>query len=251
MRKLRRITEAEVIAEFLKNEFYQEEFHRDRENFEQLVLEANVTNETENALRRALLFRRRGHMWRELPADTQWWEVEIELSDLNLIRVFPRAQWRRVADGSFLLRDIVQRIRNVHFSGRTRDFISKVQALSYRIRAEKDTSSVMLIGIDEKKPFTILEGNHRLTAALLGGQSLLETRFRVLCGFSENMVQSCWYETNLANLWRYGKNRLRNLFYDRDADISLVLNDAMQVSPDSVTVSGQKVVPGSAGPKSA
>ena len=152
MRKLRRITEAEVIAEFLKNEFYQEEFHRDRGNFEQLVLEANITNETENALRRALLFRRRGHMWRELPADTQWWEVEIEVKDLNLVRVFPRAQWRRVADGSFLLRDIVERIRTVRFSGRTRDFISKVQALSYRIRAEKDTSSVMLIGIDEANP---------------------------------------------------------------------------------------------------
>ena len=252
MRKLRRITEAEVIAEFLKNEFYQEEFHRDRENFEQLVLEANVTNETENALRRALLYRRRGHMLRELPEDTQWWEVEIELTDLNLVRVFPRAQWRRVADGSFLLRDIVQRIRTVHFSGRTRDFISKVQALSYRIRIEKDTSSVMLIGVDEKKPFTILEGNHRLTAALLGGQSLLESRFRVLCGFSPNMMQSCWYETNLKNLWRYGKNRLRNLFYDKDADISRVLNEAMQVPPNSVEVSGQKaVVPGSAGQKSA
>jgi hypothetical protein len=251
MRKLRRITEAEVIAEFLKNEFYQEEFHRDRGNFEQLVLEANITNETENALRRALLFRRRGHMWRELPLDTQWWEVEFEISDLNLIRVFPRAQWRRLADGSFLLRDIVERIRSRRFSGRTRDFISKVQALSYRLRAEKDMSSVMLIGVDDASPFTILEGNHRLTAALLAGQGALQNNFRVLCGFSTNMAQSCWYETNLENLWRYGKHRLRNLFYDKDADISRVLNEALQVPPNTVEVSGRKVVPGSAGPKSA
>jgi hypothetical protein len=250
MRKLRRITEAEVIAEFLKNEFYQEEFHHDRGNFEQLVLEANVTNETENALRRALLYRRRGHMLRELPLDTQWWEVEIERSDLNLLRVFPRAQWRRLADGSFLLRDIVERIRTVRFSGRTRDFISKVQALSYRIRGEIHTSSVMLIGVDEAKPFTILEGNHRLTAALLAGGDLIENRFRVLCGFSSNMAQSCWYETNLANLWRYGKHRFRNLFYDKDADISRVLAESMLVRPNPpVEVSGQKVVPGSAGSK--
>jgi len=251
MKKLRRITEAEVIAEFLKNEFYQEEFHRDRSNFEQLVLEADVTNETENALRRALLYRRRGHMLRELPADTQWWEVQIEASDLNLVRVFPRAQWRRVAGGSFLLRDIVERIRTVRFSGRTRDFISKVQALSYRIRLEKDASSVMLIGVDEERPFTILEGNHRLTAALLAGQGVLEQRFRVLCGLSHNMAQSCWYETNLENLWRYAKNRMRNLFYDKDADISRVLNEALQVTPNSVSVQGRKPVPGSAGPKSA
>jgi hypothetical protein len=190
-------------------------------------------------------------MLRELPANTQWWEVEIEVSDLNLVRVFPRAQWRRVADGSFLLRDIVQRIRTNRFSGRTRDFISKVQALSYRIRAEKDKSSVMLIGVDETSPFTILEGNHRLTAALLAGNGLLEHHFRVLCGFSPNMAESCWYETNLMNLWRYGRNRMRHLFYDKDADISRVLQDALQVSPNSVGVSGQKAVSGSAGQKSA
>jgi hypothetical protein len=252
MRKLRRITEAQVIAEFLKNEFYQEEFHHDRENFEQLVLEANVTNETENALRRALLFRRRGHMWRELPSDTQWWEVEIEISDLNLLRVFPRAQWRRVADGSFLLRDIVERIRTVRFKGHTRDFISKVQALSYRIRVENDASSVLLIGIDEQKPFTILEGNHRLTAALLAGPGLMQKRFRVLCGFSPSMAKSCWYETNLENLWRYGKNRLRHLFYDKEADISRILKNAMQGSaPAPVEVSARDIVPGSTGTKSA
>jgi hypothetical protein len=39
MKLLRHVTEAEVIAEFLKNEFYQEEFHHDREQFEQLVWE--------------------------------------------------------------------------------------------------------------------------------------------------------------------------------------------------------------------
>ncbi len=129
MKKLRRVTEAEVIAEFLKNEFYQEEFHQDREQFEDLVLSAELADEAANALRRALLFRRRGHMWRELPADTQWWEVQIEPQDLDRLRVFPRAQWRQVANGSFLLKDIVKRIRTKPFRGRTRDFIAKVQAL--------------------------------------------------------------------------------------------------------------------------
>lgn len=246
MRKLRRVTEAEVIAEFLKNEFYQEEFHYDRENFEHLVLEANITDESENLLRRALLFRRRGHMWRELPADMQWWEIEIEPQDLKLLRVFPRAQWRKVADSSFLLRDIVERIRSVRFSGKTRDFIAKVQALSYRLRGDTDNSSVLLIGVDETKPVTILEGNHRLTAALLGGSDLLQNRFRVLCAFSPNMEQSCWYETNFRNLWRYARHRLNHLFYDRDADISRVLTDTLATSQAiDAAVSARKIVPGS------
>jgi hypothetical protein len=223
MKRLRHVTEAEVIAEFLKNEFYQEEFHHDRDQFEQLVLGADVSNESANALRRALLFRRRGHMWRELPADTQWWEVQIEPEDLERIRVFPRAQWRKVANGHFLLKDIAQRIKTKAFRGRTADFISKVQALSYHLRNNADNSAVLLIGVDDSRPVTVLEGNHRLTAALLASPGVLQNRFRVFCGLSEQMSQSCWYQTNLANLWRYGRNRARNLFYDRDADVERLL----------------------------
>ncbi len=223
MRKVRQVEEAEVIHEFLRNEFYQSEFHRDRKRFERLVLEADLTNERENAIRRALLFRRRGHMWRELPPDTQWWEVELEPEDLKRIRVFPRAQWRAVSNGSFLLSDIVERIRTRRFHGRTRDFIAKVQALSYRLLTDRYSSCVLLIGMDEAKSFTILEGNHRLTAALLASPELVHTRFTVLCGMSAHMRESCWYRTDIPNLWRYAKNRLRNFWHDREADVSRLL----------------------------
>jgi hypothetical protein len=222
MKRLQRITEAEVINDFLKNEFYQGDFHHDRERYEPLVLEADTTSEYENAIRRALLFRRRGHMWRELPPDTQWWQVQIEPEDLEKIRVFPRAQWRKVSNGSFRLSEIVQRIKTQRFRGQTRDFVAKIQSLSYRLRVSKDDSSVMLIGVDEQHPLTILEGNHRLTAALLASPALLEQRFQIFCGFSPRMGESCWYETNLPNLWRYAKNRARNFNYDREADVTLV-----------------------------
>lgn len=249
MKRIRRVNEPEVIAEFLKNEFYQGEFHSDRTQFERLVMDADVSNSQENALRRALLFRRRGHMWRELPADTLWWQVEFEPEDLRLIRVFPRAQWRRISNGNFQLTDIVERIRKCRFSGKTRDFISKVQSLSYRLLHETDSSSVLLIGIDEEKPLTILEGNHRLAAALLAGPDLLRSNFQVLCGFSPNMGASCWYETNFPNLWRYAQNRFRNLFYDKDADIKRVMNTApMATLADSTLDAGVgagKALPGS------
>ena len=231
MKRLRHVTEAEVIAEFLKNEFYQEEFHEDREQFEQLVLSAQITDEAGNALRRALLFRRRGHMWRELPEDTRWCEVQIEPQDLERVRVFPRAQWRRVANGSFLLKEIVRRIKTRPFRGGTRDFIAKVQALSYQLRTHDDDSAVLLIGIDDESPVTILEGNHRLAAALLASPDVLRDRFRVFCGLSPHMGESCWYQTNLPNLWRYARNRTRNLFYDRDADVERLLKQGHAVEP--------------------
>lgn len=224
MKRIRRVSEPEVIAEFLKNEFYQGEFHCDREMFEQLVMEADIDDQRDNALRRALLFRRRGHMWRELPANTQWWQIEFDAKDLDLIRVFPRAHWRRISNGNYQLTDIARRIKSERFSGKTRSFISKIQSLSYRIRTQHDSSSVLLIGIDEDKPFTILEGNHRLAAAMLVSPELVRSRFQVLCGLSPDMAKSCWYETNFANLWRYAKNRFRNLMYDREADVNRVLN---------------------------
>jgi hypothetical protein len=253
MKRIRRVTEPEVIAEFLKNEFYQGEFHSDRETFEQLVMEADIHNEQDNALRRALLFRRRGHMWRELPTDTQWWQIEFDAKDMDLIRVFPRAQWRRVSNGGYQLTDIARRIKTEKFSGKTRDFIAKVQALSYRIRTQHDNSSVLLIGIDESQPFTILEGNHRLAAAMLVSPELVRSRFQVLCGLSPNMAKSCWYETNFPNLWRYAQNRLRNLMYDREADVNRVMNTTSSASIPSVssaesamdaTVTVRKAFPG-------
>ncbi len=224
MKKLRRVTEPEVVSEFLRNEFYQEEFHHDRHQFEHLVLNADLSDETANSLRRALLFRRRGHMWREIPDDTSWWEVEIEAEDLDRIRVFPRAQWRKVANGSFLIKDIAKRIRHQRFFGKTRDFVTRVQALSYKLRSGDDNSAVLLIGLDDTQPVTVLEGNHRLTAALLASPEILRSQFRVFCGFSPRMSESCWYQTNVSNLWRYAKNRARNLFYDRDADVERLMN---------------------------
>ena len=127
MKRLARVSETEVIAEFLRNEFYQSDFHRDRDKFERIVLNPDFTDELENAVRRALLFRRRGHMWRELPADTEWWRIRLEPQDVERIRVFPRAHWRKIGDGNFQLTEIARRIRGNHFHGSVRDFVSKIE----------------------------------------------------------------------------------------------------------------------------
>src|SRR5579864_9436735 len=111
LRLRRPLTEEEVIAEFLKSEFHHPEFEEYRQEFERLVCEPDLTSARENGLRRALLFLRRGAMWRELPADTKWFEVELTTEDLERVRFFPRAQWRRVAQGNFGLMDVVGRIR--------------------------------------------------------------------------------------------------------------------------------------------
>jgi hypothetical protein len=95
---------------------------------------------------------------------------------------------------------------------------------------------VLLIGVDEKAPVTILEGNHRLAAAMLVGPALASSRFTVFCGMSQNMTQSCWYKTNLPNLWRYAKNRFTHLI-DHEADVSRLLpspQPTMQPTPNTM-----------------
>lgn len=236
MKILRSATEAEVIAAFLKAEFYQQEFDHDRNEFEHIVEHPDLTNRVENSVRKALLFRRRGHMWRELPDDTKWYEVQLQPGDLQRIRVFPRAQWRRFSNGTFRLDTVVDFIRNMPQGSRLDPVVAKIQLLRYRLQREKLDTPVLFIGVDEHSPLTILEGNHRIAAAYLLDPDRVQEMYRVLCGFSPRMNESCWYQTNAANLWRYLRNRVRNL-YDREADLSAVIR-TIQPAPTMSAAAG-------------
>jgi hypothetical protein len=214
----RLLTEEEVMSEFLRSEFHHAEFDDYRDEFESLVRQPNFNSSRENALRQALLFLRRGPMWRELPRDTQWYEVELKLDDLERVRFFPRAQWRRAAEGSFYLKDVVERIRP-RLDDRDDDFFRKLRMLSNSVEEKLINPTVLLIGIDNTSPLTILDGNHRMAAAMLGQNGPMLDRFRFICGFSPHMARCCWYHTNVNTLLRYLKNFVRYFSYDPQTDI--------------------------------
>jgi O-antigen/teichoic acid export membrane protein len=220
IRRLRPITEQEAVAEFLKNELHHEEFDPYRSKIERLMSTPNLENADENALRKALLYMRRGAMWRELPEDTKWFEVEMATSDLAGVRVFPRAQWRKVSQGSFYLHDVVQEIRRASADEPEDEFFSKLRRLTTDDAVNR---TVLLIGLNDNEPLTILDGNHRIAAAMLVAPETVLKRFRFLCGFSSKMNECCWYETNMTTLWRYAKNRVRYMPYDPETDIGRLL----------------------------
>ena len=118
---------------------------------------------------------------------------------------FPGRSGVSVADGNFLLKDIVRRIRTKPFRGRTRDFIAKVQALSYYLRNHEDSSAVLLIGVDDDSPVTVLEGNHRLPPHCWLRLRCCRAGFEFSVDCRQSMSESCWYQTNLPNLWRYAQ----------------------------------------------
>jgi O-antigen/teichoic acid export membrane protein len=221
MQRVQKLTENEVISEFLKAEFHRPQFDHDRGRFEDLVHKPNFANEQENAIRRALLFRVRGPLWRELPDDTEWWEVQFSAEDLERIQFFPRANWLRLSRGrGFYVHSIVARLRNATPDHLPEKFLNKIANLRSSLLEERERSAIVLIGVNEHRDLTILEGNHRMAAAMLVSPSILEQRFRFLCGFSPHMVRCCWYQTNLSTLWRYFRHKLKA---ETDLDIDLRL----------------------------
>lgn len=214
--KVRKVHEEEIISEFVKAEFYQPEFDPYREQYGPIIYHPDLSNEQENAARRALLFRRRGRMWRELPKDTVWWEVELQKSDIARVRAFPRKQWRSFASSSFYLTEMIEGIRKKVETREPSPFILKMRAVVQDLDDNIVPDSVLLIGLDERGPLTIIEGNHRMAAALMLAPDTVHQRFRFYCGLSPNMAQCCWYQTDFVTLSRYARNIVRYMFQDRD-----------------------------------
>jgi O-antigen/teichoic acid export membrane protein len=214
--KVRKVQEEEIISEFVKAEFYQPEFDPYREQYGPIIYHPDLSNEQENAARRALLFRRRGRMWRELPKDTVWWEVELQKSDIARVRAFPRKQWRSFASSSFYLTEMIDGIRKKVETREPSPFILKMRAVVQDLDDNIVPDSVLLIGLDERGPLTIIEGNHRMAAALMLAPDTVHQRFRFYCGLSPNMAQCCWYQTDFVTLSRYARNIVRYMFQDRD-----------------------------------
>jgi O-antigen/teichoic acid export membrane protein len=231
LRALRPLTEEEVIAEFLRSEFHYPEFDEYRFDFEHLVMQPDLTNLRENELRRALLFLRRGAMWRELPADTKWFVVGLTMNDLARVRFFPRAQWRRVAKGSFYVPAILEQIRAALANSDEDAFFRKLRRLSASIQHGPVNPTVLLIGIDETGPLTILDGNHRMAAAMLSQPPAPLSCFHFICGFSPKMTGCCWYSTNINTLLRYFRNLVRYVSYDPEIDISRYQKGARALNP--------------------
>lgn len=225
IRLIRRLAEDEVIAEFLKSEFDRPIFREYHERLRDIVSSPNLESADENAKRRALLFIRHFALWKELPTDTEWYEVEVKYSDLEKIRVFPRAQWRNFAPKTFSIIEVAERMSR-HQETDAGPFRVKITNIGARLlQQDDDLGSVLLIGINENEPLTILDGNHRLVASMLTTPSRTE-RLRFMCGFSPRMTECCWYTTNFATLCRYGKNVLMHLVRDHEAELERLLQRA-------------------------
>lgn len=210
VRTIRSVTEDEVIAEFLRSDFNNPAFRDYREALSEIVLNPNLQDAGENGKRRALFFLRHLALWAELPMGTNWYEIELQEEDLAQIRVFPRAHWRKIARGNFAITEIANSVSGQ--KGSADDwFLTKINGIRDQLaQADSILGPIVLIGVNGQGPLTILDGNHRLLAAMLTSPSSVP-RLRFLCGLSPKMAECCWYNTNLITLFRYGRNILSHV----------------------------------------
>lgn len=207
VRLLRRVTEDEVIAEFLQSDFSKEDYGNYYEQLHSLIFQPNFEKREDAEKRKALFLLRHAALWKEIPLDTLWYEVELSARHLPRVRVFQRAQWRRIARGNYAITEVADRVFK---QSQIKDdpFLQKMASIRERFTQSKSMlGSVVLIGVTESDPIAIIDGNHRFVAAVMEQQT---QRLRYYCGLSPKMTQCCWYRTNLMTLTRYGKNLLRH-----------------------------------------
>jgi hypothetical protein len=102
-------------------------------------------------------------------------------------------------------------------------FLSKIAAIGDQLlQDEPGFSPVILIGLTECQPLTVLDGNHRLLAAMLASPGSLK-KLRFLCGLSPRMTECCWYNTNFLTLLRYGRNKLAGNMRNPEAELAHLL----------------------------
>jgi len=224
-RLIREASEDEVIAEFLKSDFHRHEFREYHDTLRDIVLKPDFDNAEENAKRRALLFIRHLSLWKELPEGTEWYQVEVNEADLGNIRIFPRAQWRRIADGSFSATGVAHGMRTRPHLLET-SFLAKIDAIGDQLRqTNPGLGAVILIGVSENEPLTVLDGNHRLIAAMLASPGRVK-KLKFLCGLSPRMTECCWYNSNFVTLFRYARNVLTHTVRNPEAELARLLRNA-------------------------
>ena len=160
-----------------------------------------------------------------MPSDTQWYEVELQRGELDSVRCFPRAHWRKLAQGDFSVTAVAERMQQGS-DGSEPLLRTKLDSIANRISSgDAEMGVIVLIGVSEREPVTVLDGNHRLMAAVLSAPADLD-RLRFLCGLSPRMSECCWYNTNLVTLTRYAKNVLTHLIHDPEAELARLMESA-------------------------
>jgi hypothetical protein len=107
-------------------------------------------------------------------------------------------------------------------------FLGKIDDIGRKLGKDPSRfAAVILIGVNENEPLTVLDGNHRLVAAMLSSPMRV-SNLRFLCGLSPRMSECCWYNSNLVTLFRYGRNVITHAIRNPEAELARLLRTSSE-----------------------
>jgi hypothetical protein len=176
MRVVRTVTEAEVVAAFLRGELDSSRYgERLRELLTEdgaeisVLREPNVSDEEQNTYRARLLDRhrawlRRKGLFESLPERIDWCRAALTPDEVLAIRYINWDWWLRISGGSRSPLDAADRIRRGLVPGTTAEWHEPIAA---RLRSDEPPADLITVAPPDRSSLILMEGHVRLTAYAL------------------------------------------------------------------------------------
>ncbi len=193
MQIIEKITEAEIVAIFLRTEIASLRFGEnilrilERNDVDRKIIdEPNVDDNAENGCRAALLgefrgYRRDEEIFQGFPDDVRWHRVLLDRQDLLKIRYMNYSYWNDLSNGSRRTADAAKRI----IAGEI-ERADGFRAAAEAVKSGAVFDEVILVAENEQSDLIILEGHLRMTAYLMSFD-YLPSKLSAIVGYSEKM----------------------------------------------------------------
>lgn len=197
MRKIRDISEDEMIAVYLQTEFHSSRFHQDIEAHVQregidlhMLQEPDWQNAQENALRRTLLGVYRGYGRNEdyfigFPTNVRWERATLTRQELEQVRYIEYDYWVELSGGT---RMAVDGARNAQ-AGKVVFGVSSdgLVYMANELRQGAQFPPLILVARDAHAYLVVMEGHVRLTAYMIAPE-YIPLELEVILGYSEQIT---------------------------------------------------------------
>lgn len=132
-------------------------------------------------------------VWSLLPENIEWFEAEVEQSDLDCLYTIGSSDWKHVFS-TYSLEKVVSAVEASTEDDSYRH-ISRIKDVSLAAKTDRDKSPpIILVAESSCGPFVAIDGNHRMAGFYMAG---CLRGVKVFIGFSSDLYSSFkWY--NLA-----------------------------------------------------